>query len=214
MKRISILLLLLPINPALYAQSKWSAGYRLGLVGERTFSSSTEKNTGISNQVYAAYRILKHLEIEAGLQHNQVHDQASIEYEWIRAQPYSMYVQLKAQVINLSLAAKFHFLSGKRCSLYAFGGLNSGMAFGYYESARANQFGDILITRQHFTSKYHPVSALFAGLGLQYQIGRRVSLNTQAAGLGNTMNSITGESFPPYLYSPNFTAQVGFNYLF
>ncbi|WP_118949559.1 porin family protein [Taibaiella helva] len=125
MKKCLILLSLLGLHLSLHAQSKkWSAGYRLGLVHEEAFRNSSNAASNISNQVFVGYRILKRLELEAGLQHNPTSYSNGGTDEMFRIRPDYTFNNFKAKVFRLSLDAKFSFFNQRPTSVYALAGLS------------------------------------------------------------------------------------------
>lgn len=211
MKKILILLPLFSLHLSLHAQSKWSAGYRLGLVHEETLSGSTNKARNISNQIFVNYRILKRLELEAGLQHNQTSFDPGLTDEMVLVPPYFSFSHYKAQVFSLSLNARYYIFSQNAVSVYALAGLSSCMITGYYED-KLSQNGDIVTSRHSIPNQFTPLASLFAGFGINYQVAPRIKLNAQVAAHATKIDLKLQSNSLPYVYNPDLSTQLGFSY--
>jgi len=211
MKKCLILLPLLGFQLSLHAQSKWSAGYRLGLVYEEAFRNSSNAATNISNQVFVGYRILKRLELEAGLQHNQTRYSNGGTDEMFRIRPDYTFSNFKAQVFRLSLGAKFYFINHGRTSVYALAGLSGCMITGHYEDKAGGPGGELLIRKADIPTQIKPLASIFAGFGVNYQICPKVKLNAQVYGQASNVD-INIEGNGAYLYNPNLNTQLGISY--
>lgn len=212
MKKYLILLPILGLHIVLHAQSKWSAGYRLGLVHEEIFSNSSNKASNFSNQIFVNYRILKRLELEAGLQHHQASYNTGVTDDMFRTQPYLSLSNFKAQVFSLFLNAKYYIFNQGRTSVYALAGLSSCMITGHYEEKAGGQGGELVIKKGNMPTQFTPIATVFAGFGVNYQVAPGLKINAQVAAHAARIDLKLERDDLPYIYNPDLSTQIGFSY--
>ena len=181
---IILTLSFIPVTIVSHAQKyTWSVGYRSGIellnLNLNSKKDFKENNAAWVNEIYATRMIGKHFEVEGNLRYWQKkYHNTSIYFD----EPIGSGMSESTQYVNnlyLQLHLKYHFINRERYSFYVLGGTSVRRTIDKLKEQRTNSTTD-----QTYSNIYiEPLSifsTLSAGLGLNYNINKRILISGTA----------------------------------